>query len=75
MLFKQRLREYTLLNLWGKKYYRRRKFKLAKEAFLKLLNENLDKYSTDNIYRLQKLIISRNLAFENRLRSFLKLNN
>ena len=42
---------------------------------LKLLNENLERYSADNITRLQKLITSRNLAFENRLRSFLKTND
>lgn len=48
--------------------------KPAKDALLKLLNENLDKYSIDNINRLQKIITSRNLAFENRLRSFLKVN-
>lgn len=48
--------------------------KPAKEALLKLLNENLEKYSIDIINRLQKIITSRNLAFENRLRSFLKVN-
>jgi ERCC4-related helicase len=48
--------------------------KPAKEELLKLLNENTERYSTDNINRLQKLITSRNLAFENRLRSFLKSN-
>ena len=48
--------------------------KPAKEELLKLLNENTDRYSADNINRLQKLITSRNLAFENRLRSFLKSN-
>ncbi|MBL0047513.1 MAG: DEAD/DEAH box helicase family protein [Bacteroidetes bacterium] len=48
--------------------------KPAKEELLKLLNENTERYSTDNINRLQKLITSRNLAFENRLRSFLKTN-
>ena len=49
--------------------------KPAKEMLLKLLNENLERYSADNITRLQKLITSRNLAFENRLRSFLKTND
>jgi superfamily II DNA or RNA helicase len=48
--------------------------KPAKEGLLQLLNENVDRYSTDNINRLQKLITSRNLAFENRLRAFLKTN-
>ena len=48
--------------------------KPAKERLLQLLNENVDRYSTDNINRLQKLITSRNLAFENRLRAFLKTN-
>ena len=48
--------------------------KPAKEEFLKLLNENSERYSTDNTNRLQKLITSRNLTFENRLRSFLKTN-
>ena len=49
--------------------------KPAKEELLKLLNENTERYSADNINRLQKLITSRNLAFENRLRSFLKIND
>ena len=48
--------------------------KPAKEELLKLLNDNTERYSADNINRLQKLITSRNLAFENRLRSFLKTN-
>jgi superfamily II DNA or RNA helicase len=48
--------------------------KPAKEELLKLLRENTDRYSVDNITRLQKLITSRNLAFENRLRAFLKTN-
>lgn len=48
--------------------------KTAKEELLKFLNENTERYSADNINRLQKLITSRNLAFENRLRSFLKSN-
>ena len=48
--------------------------KPAKEELLKLLGENADRYSIDNVNRLQKLITSRNLAFENRLRSFLKTN-
>ena len=37
--------------------------------------DRLAQYSADNINRLQKLITSRNLAFENRLRSFLKTND
>ena len=49
--------------------------KPAKEQLLKLLSENTERYSIDNINRLQKLITSRNLSFENRLRSFLKTNN
>lgn len=48
--------------------------KPAKEGLLQLLNENIERYSADNINRLQKLITSRNLAFENRLRAFLKTN-
>jgi hypothetical protein len=48
--------------------------KPAKEELLKLLNKNAERYSAGNINRLQKLITSRNLAFENRLRSLLKSN-
>ena len=42
------------------------------EVYIRILYEL---YGDDNINRLQKLITSRNLAFENRLRSFLKIND
>ncbi len=43
-----------------------------KEELLKLLNENTDRYSADNINRIKSLLTSRNLAVENRIRTYLK---
>lgn len=44
----------------------------AKQELLNLLNDNQDRYSIDNIKRLQSLLTSKNLALDNRLRSYLK---
>lgn len=44
----------------------------AKQELLDLLHENEDRYSLDNIKRLQNLLTSKNLALDNRLRSYLK---
>ncbi len=46
--------------------------KNAKQELLAILHENQDRYSLDNIKRLQNLLTSKNLALENRLRSYLK---
>ena len=46
--------------------------KTAKLELLRILHENQDRYSLDNIKRLQNLLTSKNLALENRLRSYLK---
>lgn len=43
-----------------------------KEDLLKLLQENTDRYSVDNIDRIKSLLTSRNLAVENRIRNYLK---
>lgn len=43
-----------------------------KEDLLKLLQENTDRYSTDNINRIKTLLTSRNLAIDNRIRNYLK---
>ncbi len=43
-----------------------------KEDLLKLLQENTDRYSTDNINRIKTLLTSRNLAVDNRIRNYLK---
>jgi superfamily II DNA or RNA helicase len=43
-----------------------------KQELLNLLHENEDRYSLDNIKRLQNLLTSKNLAVDNRLRSYLK---
>lgn len=43
-----------------------------KEALLKLLQENTDRYSADNRNRLTTLLTSKNLALDNRLRGYLK---
>jgi len=43
-----------------------------KEELLKLLQENSDRYSSDNINRIKSLLTSRNLAVENRIRNYLK---
>lgn len=47
-----------------------------KEELLLLLNENLDRYSTDNINRMRMLLSRQNyLPLENRLRNFVRRNN
>ncbi|MFA7421650.1 MAG: SNF2-related protein [Melioribacteraceae bacterium] len=47
-----------------------------KEELLLLLNENLDRYSTDNINRMRMLLSRQNyLPFENCLRNFVRRNN
>lgn len=46
--------------------------KNAKQELLSILHENQDRYSVDNIKRLQNLLTSKNLALENRLRTYLK---
>nr|HMN25185.1 C-terminal helicase domain-containing protein [Ignavibacteriaceae bacterium] len=47
-----------------------------KEELLLLLNENLDRYSTDNINRMRMLLSRPNyLPLENRLRNFVRRNN
>lgn len=43
-----------------------------KEALLKLLQDNSNRYSTDNINRMRSLLTSRNLALDNRIRNYLK---
>jgi len=43
-----------------------------KEDLLKILQENTDRYSTDNINRIKSLLTSRNLAVDNRIRNYLK---
>jgi len=47
----------------------------AKQELLDLLHGNEDRYSNDNIRRLQNLLTSKNLALDNRLRSYLKRYN
>ncbi len=44
----------------------------AKQQLLDLLHENEERYSLDNIKRLQNLLTSKNLALDNRLRAYLK---
>ena len=47
-----------------------------KEELLLLLNENLDRYSSDNINRMRMLLSRQNyLPLENRLRNFVRRNN
>ncbi len=43
-----------------------------KEELLRLLQDNGDRYSTDNMNRIKSLLTSRNLAVENRIRNYLK---
>jgi len=43
-----------------------------KEELLKILQENTDRYSADNINRMKSLLTSRNLAVDNRIRTYLK---
>lgn len=44
----------------------------AKQQLLDLLHANEDRYSVDNISRMQNLLTSKNLALDNRLRAYLK---
>lgn len=47
-----------------------------KEELLLLLNQNIDRYSTDNINRMRMLLSRQNyLPLENRLRNFVRRNN
>lgn len=47
-----------------------------KEELLLLLNQNIDRYSTDNINRMRMLLSKQNyLPLENRLRNFVRRNN
>lgn len=46
--------------------------KSAKQQLLDLLHQNEDRYSLDNISRMQSLLTSKNLALDNRLRAYLK---
>lgn len=47
-----------------------------KEELLSLLNDNLDRYSSDNINRMRMLLSRQNyLPLENRLRDFVRRNN
>ncbi len=43
-----------------------------KEELLRILQENTDRYSADNINRIKSLLTSRNLSVENRIRNYLK---
>lgn len=47
----------------------------AKTDLLKLLSENAERYSEDNIRRMQALLTGRNLAVDNRLRAYLRRND
>lgn len=44
----------------------------AKQKLLDLLHENAERYSLDNIKRLQSLLTSKNLAVDNKIRAYLK---
>lgn len=44
----------------------------AKQQLLDLLHANEDRYSVDNISRIQNLLTTKNLALDNRLRAYLK---
>ena len=46
----------------------------AKTELLKLLADNAERYSQDNIRRMQSLLTGRNLAVDNRLRACLRRN-
>ena len=45
---------------------------IAKQQLLNLLHENEDRYSPDNINRLQSLLTSKNIALDNYLKNYLK---
>jgi superfamily II DNA or RNA helicase len=47
----------------------------AKSDLLRLLAEQADRYSADNIRRMQSLLTGRNLAVDNRLRAYLRRND
>ncbi len=47
----------------------------AKTDLLRLLSENAERYSQDNIRRMQSLLTGRNLAVDNRLRAYLRRND
>lgn len=47
----------------------------AKTDLLRLLSEQADRYSGDNIRRMQNLLTGRNLAVDNRLRAYLRRND
>ncbi len=47
----------------------------AKQELLNLLHENQERYSVDNINRMQNLLTAKNLAVDNRLRAYLKRYN
>ncbi|MBI5192980.1 MAG: DEAD/DEAH box helicase family protein [Nitrospirae bacterium] len=43
-----------------------------KDELLRLLQGNIDRYSTDNVNRIKSLLTSRNLSVDNRIRSYLR---
>ncbi len=43
-----------------------------KEQLLLLLNDNKDRYSEDNVQRIRMVLTTTNIAFENKLRSYLR---
>ena len=45
---------------------------MAEQQLLDLVHQNEDRYSVDNIKRLQNLLTSKNLPLDNRLRAYLK---
>ena len=47
----------------------------AKVDLLRLLTDNAERYSADNIRRMQSLLTGRNLAMDNRLRAYLRRND
>ncbi|MBW6486247.1 MAG: DEAD/DEAH box helicase family protein [Syntrophobacterales bacterium] len=47
----------------------------AKTDLLRLLSENAERYSQDNIRRMQRLLTGRNLSVDNRLRAYLRRND
>lgn len=47
----------------------------GKTDLLKLLSDNAERYSDDNIRRMQALLTGRNLAVDNRLRAYLRRND
>jgi len=47
----------------------------SKEQLLQLLNENKERYSNDNILRIRTVLTSTNIAFDNKLRTYIKRYN